>query len=140
MNYPFIFPNFTILFLFLYLFLLIPSVLKKMYTMHGNTQVTMTKKNYNCHQVWKNVSYSSNSTLAPCPHQSWLSTLQESYVLSRSAIPPSTYLPLSLFFLSLQIQSIQRDTLFKGRITFRNVWSYKSNQKRNFHWIFKTRR
>ncbi len=29
---------------------------------------------------------------------------------------------------------------FKGRITFRNVWSHKTNQKRNFHWIFKTRR
>lgn len=89
----------------------------KIYSMRGNTQVTMTgkKKIYNCHQVWKNVSYSSNSTLAPCPHQTWLSTLQESYVLSRRAIPPSTHLPLSLFFLSLQIQSIKRDTFLRAK-------------------------
>ncbi len=107
----------TLLFSFyFYISFYLFSQFLKMHSVHGNTQVTMTeKKCLTAIRSEKNVSYSSNSTLAPCPHQTWLSTLQESYVLSRSAIPPSTYLPLSLVFLSLQIQSIKRDTFLRAK-------------------------
>lgn len=141
MNYPFIFLNFTILFLFLYFFLLILLVFKNAFNAWKYTSNNDRKKK--CTTAVR----SEKMSVIPVIPLWHLAHIRHGCQHFRRAMcfPGVSFHPphicLSLFFLSLFTDPVhQKRYIFKGRITFRNVWLYKTNQKCNFHCIFKTRR